>query len=168
MRARVNGESGALVSLVTRVLDEEVRPLLSGPGGFESRLAAAESDTKNIKAQVEVAAQLQDRQHALTSAVEEQVSSQLAAARAAAQALRTDLGSKLEALAAGLGERVEVIEAVVKSHSSDLQVCNHSRVFSMDGFGWSGVQQGLGPHGGLGCHRVGPQHNQSTGACVVH
>lgn len=42
--------------------------------------------------------QLQDRQHALTSSIEDLVSAQLASARAAGAALKTELTSKVRAL----------------------------------------------------------------------
>ena len=56
------------------------------------------------------------------TAIEDQVSNQLAASRAATAALRSELGGRAEAAAAALGQRLDVIEVVSKQQQQDLQV----------------------------------------------
>lgn len=49
------------------------RQQVRGPGGLEGRMAALEAEARNARAQLEVAAALQDRQAALAAALEETV-----------------------------------------------------------------------------------------------
>jgi hypothetical protein len=65
---------------------------------------------------------MQDRQHALTTAIEDQVSNQLAATRAAGAALRGELSGKVEAAAAALAQKLELVEVIGKQQQQDLMV----------------------------------------------
>jgi hypothetical protein len=118
LRTRLSGEKGALVTLVQRAVDEEIGQLVRGQ--METRILSLEESAQHCRAQLEVHAQLQDRQHALTSAVESQVSNQLAATRAASAALRTELMNKVEETKALLSKRLDVLDVFTKQQGEDV------------------------------------------------
>ncbi|GAX79996.1 hypothetical protein CEUSTIGMA_g7436.t1 [Chlamydomonas eustigma] len=119
LRTRVAGERGALSTLVRRAVDEEISGLARAD--LQPRVTSLEEGLRQAKAQIETQAQLQDRQHALTTAIEDQVSNQLSASRNASAALRSEVVGKLDSAVAALGQRLDVLEVVSKQQQHDLQ-----------------------------------------------
>ncbi|KAG1671080.1 hypothetical protein FOA52_000752 [Chlamydomonas sp. UWO 241] len=123
-RQRGASDRAGVSALVRRTLEEE----LGGPGGggmwgsLPPRVAALEEAAHSTKAQLEVHAQLADRHSALLSAVQEQVGSQLAGARAAAAALRSELAGKVDSVASSLSGRTDLLESSTKALSRDVGV----------------------------------------------
>ena len=118
LRTRLGGEKGALATLVQRAVDDEIGQLLRGQ--MEPRITSLEESAQHCRAQLEVQAQLQDRQHALTSAVESQVSNQLSASRAASAALRAELLNKVDEAKGSLTKRLDLHDVMSKQLADDL------------------------------------------------
>ncbi|KAG2490275.1 hypothetical protein HYH03_011227 [Edaphochlamys debaryana] len=117
-RSKVATDRSSVMAALRKALDDEVGALRSQ---VEARLSGMEGDIRQAAEQLELHAQLQDRLTRLTTAVEEQLATQVAAWRTGTQQLRSELGGRVEAAAAGLGARLEAVEAESRRTAEDLQ-----------------------------------------------
>ncbi|PNW72516.1 hypothetical protein CHLRE_16g687406v5 [Chlamydomonas reinhardtii] len=117
-RAKLAAERSSIMAALRKALDDEVGALRAQ---LQERLEGVEGDVRQTVEQLDLHAQLQDKMTRLTSAVEEQLSTQVAAWRAGNHQLRSDLNGKVESAAAGLAARVEAVEVTCRQHTQDLQ-----------------------------------------------
>ncbi|MEW5304185.1 MAG: hypothetical protein WDW36_006815 [Sanguina aurantia] len=117
-RTRGAGEKSALVGALRRAVDEEMGQLRLS---LEGRVEALAEEATAARAQMEVQAQLQDRHGALTTAVEDQLSSAVSGWRSAHATLRSDVGSRVDALTGGVADNVEALAVALNNALAELQ-----------------------------------------------
>ncbi|MEW5311875.1 MAG: hypothetical protein WDW38_003557 [Sanguina aurantia] len=108
----------ALVGALRRAVDEEMGQLRLS---LECRVEALAEEATAARAQMEVQAQLQDRHGALTTAVEDQLSSAVSGWRNAHATLRSDVGSRVDALTGGMADNVEALAVALNNALAELQ-----------------------------------------------
>ncbi|EFJ40755.1 hypothetical protein VOLCADRAFT_108021 [Volvox carteri f. nagariensis] len=108
----------ALSSLPAQAMDDELGCLRTQ---FDSRLDSMASGIRQVVEQLEVHEKLQDRLTQLTTAIEEQLATQVSAWRTGNQQLRAELNRSVEVAAAALGTKVDALEAFYCKQSDEVK-----------------------------------------------
>ncbi|GLI68481.1 hypothetical protein VaNZ11_012907 [Volvox africanus] len=125
LRSKASTDRASLLTALRKAIDDELGSLRTQ---LDSRLDSMASGVRQVVEQLEVHEKLQDRLTQLTTAIEEQLATQVAAWRTGNQQLRTELCSRADAAAVGLGARLDALEVVSCKHADELKVLSETSV----------------------------------------
>ncbi|GIL67719.1 hypothetical protein Vafri_21046 [Volvox africanus] len=125
LRSKASTDRASMLTALRKALDDEVGSLRTQ---LDSRLDSMASGVRQVVEQLEVHEKLQDRLTQLTTAIEEQLATQVAAWRTGNQQLRTELCSRADAAAVGLGARLDALEVVSCKHADELKVLSETSI----------------------------------------